>query len=140
MAKLLDRAKKLLAWRPRRRRNGKALAALVMLAWHSEWDRSQASSFHRTDLPDEARKTISNAIDVLHAHFGPAMSAGYRGGWDALLDDQEGWLQFDEVELAEARSRAQCGQTADCLHHLERALPQGYGVIAERLAHHVRSR
>lgn len=55
-------------------------------------------------------------------------------------DDGESYLSFDEPELDEARRRAERGQIDDCLHHLERALPEGYGVIAERLAHHFRSR
>lgn len=55
-------------------------------------------------------------------------------------DDGESHLWFDEPELHEARRRAERGQFEDCLHHLERALPEGYGIIAERLAHHFRSR
>lgn len=55
-------------------------------------------------------------------------------------DDGEGWLACDGDNLEEARRRANTGEFDDCLHHLERALPEGYGVIAERLAHHFRSR
>lgn len=47
--------------------------------------------------------------------------------------DEDGVIAFDETELEEARRRARCGQIDDCLHHLERALPEGYGVIAERI-------
>lgn len=55
-------------------------------------------------------------------------------------DDGEGHLSFNEPELDETRVRAQRGQIDDCLHHLERSLPEGYGVIAERLASAFRSR
>ncbi|PZU83959.1 MAG: hypothetical protein DI527_23415 [Chelatococcus sp.] len=59
---------------------------------------------------------------------------------DWAWDDGEGWLSCDLHNLDEARARAERGQVEDCLHHLERALPEGYGVIAERLAQHLRSR
>jgi hypothetical protein len=59
---------------------------------------------------------------------------------DEDWDDGEGWLACDGDDLEEARRRANTGEVDDCLHHLERALPEGYGVIAERLAHHFRSR
>lgn len=55
-------------------------------------------------------------------------------------DDGEGWLACDGDDLEEARRRANTGEFEDCLHHLERALPAEYAVIAERLAHHFRSR
>ncbi len=59
---------------------------------------------------------------------------------ESLWGDEDPPLRLDEGQLDEARARAAIGQIEDCLHHLERALPEGYGVIAERLAHHFRSR
>lgn len=58
-----------------------------------------------------------------------------------LSDDDEGfWGETDPAatcdmgQLAEALARARCGQIDDALHHLDRALPAGFGCIAERIA------
>jgi hypothetical protein len=141
MPSLIEKVKRLV----RERRPGpaefRAFKALRCLAWNLGWDRAaRSSSFHHTELPPSMKKAISDAIQTLHAYFGPAMPPGYRGGWDAFFDEDEGYLSCDAVALEEARARAAIGQIEDCLHHLERALPEGYGVIAERLAHHFRSR
>lgn len=60
--------------------------------------------------------------------------------WSALLDDYEFPSVVDDGEAEHARSLILRGQVEDCLIHLERALPADYAVIAERLAHHFRSR
>jgi hypothetical protein len=60
--------------------------------------------------------------------------------WSVLLDDYEFPSILDDSEATEALSRIECGQVEDCLIHLERALPGDYARIAERLAHHFRSR
>lgn len=51
--------------------------------------------------------------------------------------DDEDWLRFDENQLDAAAGYARRGQIADALHHLERALPEGFGDIAERIARHL---
>jgi hypothetical protein len=53
--------------------------------------------------------------------------------------DHETPLQLDEDQLDLALSRARFGHVDDALHHLQRALPEGYGEIADRLAHVFRS-
>ena len=58
---------------------------------------------------------------------------------DDEWDDGESYVQFDLAQLDEAQRRARYGQIDDDLHHLERALPEGYGDIAERLSHAFRS-
>ncbi|MBN9443652.1 hypothetical protein [Bosea sp. (in: a-proteobacteria)] len=60
--------------------------------------------------------------------------------WNDFLDDYEAPATLDEGEAEHARSLIMRGEIDDCLHHLERALPAEYAVIAERLAHHFRSR
>jgi hypothetical protein len=60
--------------------------------------------------------------------------------WSALLDDYEFPSVVDDAEAEHARSLIMRGQIEECLIHLERALPAEYAVIAERLAHHFRSR
>lgn len=60
--------------------------------------------------------------------------------WDDALDDYEAPVTLDEGQAEHARSLIMRGEIDDCLHHLERALPAEYAVIAERLAHHFRSR
>lgn len=60
--------------------------------------------------------------------------------FSALLDDYEFPSVVDDGEAEHARSLIMRGQVDDCLIHLERALPAEYAVIAERLAHHFRSR
>lgn len=63
-------------------------------------------------------------------------------GFD-LVADQDLWgdddppLRIDENQLDAAAGYARRGQVADALHHLERALPDGYGDIAERIARHL---
>lgn len=54
-------------------------------------------------------------------------------------DDGEGYVEFDLAQLDESQRRARYGQIDDALHHLERALPEGYGDIAERLSTAFRS-
>jgi phosphoglycerate-specific signal transduction histidine kinase len=53
-----------------------------------------------------------------------------------MLDDAARPV-LDQAEAELALSASQRGAIADTLHHLERALPEGYGEIAERLARHV---
>lgn len=60
--------------------------------------------------------------------------------WHDLLDEDESPAVLDEGEAERARSLIMRGEVDDCLHHLERALPADYAVIAERLAFHIRSR
>ena len=84
-----------------------------------------------------ALPVVLDAIDVIAKPLGyclidPATVADEDDDWD--------YLCFDAEELGEARARAERGQIDDTLHHLERALPADYAVIAERLAHAFRSR
>lgn len=119
----------------------RALKALQTLALNLGWDRDvRDGSWHHTELPQDRKKAISGAIDTLHLYFGPAMPPAYRGGWDAFLDEHEPPTVLDASEAEQARSLILRGEVDDCLHHLERALPADYAVIAERLAHHFRSR
>lgn len=118
-----------------------ACRALITLALSIGWDRdAREGSWHHTELLPDRKKAISGAMDRLHLYFGPAMPPAYRGGWDVFLDAYEAPPTIDEGEAEQARSLIMRGEIDDCLHHLERALPEGYGVIAERLAHHFRSR
>lgn len=118
-----------------------AFKALRTLALNLGWDReARAGSWHHTELPPSKKKTISDAIGALHAYFGPAMPPGYRGGWDAFFDEDESYLSCEINALEDARSCALLGQVDDCLHYLERALPQGYGDIGRALAIEFRSR
>lgn len=63
-------------------------------------------------------------------------------GFD-LVPDEDLWgdddppLRLDENQLDAAAAYARRGQFADALHHLERALPDGFGDIAERIARHL---
>lgn len=54
-----------------------------------------------------------------------------------LWGDDDPPLRLDENQLDAAAGYARRGQIADALHHLERALPDGYGDIAERIARHL---
>lgn len=86
----------------------------------------------------EGQDDLRSAIDLLAIRIGPQLSAL---GWDALLfDPYEVPSTIDEGEAELARSLILRGEFDDGLHHLERALPAEYAVIAERLAHHLRSR
>lgn len=51
--------------------------------------------------------------------------------------DDDPPLRLDENQLDAAAAYARRGQIADALHHLERALPDGFGDIAERIARHL---
>ncbi len=85
---------------------------------------------------DQGREVAIDALDTLASQIDHMIVPDDEGlGWD-----EDGLPSCDENELEEARRRANCGQIDDCLHHLERALPEGYGFIAERLADHFRSR
>lgn len=55
-------------------------------------------------------------------------------------DDGPSPLDFDQGQLDESLRRVRCGQIDDALHHLERALPRGYGVIAETIARRMETR
>ncbi len=68
-----------------------------------------------------------------------AMRLGLDVVEDAGWDDGESFVAFDLDQLDEAQRRARLGQIVDALHHIERALPEGYGDIAERLSHAFRS-
>ena len=54
-----------------------------------------------------------------------------------LWGDDDPPLRLDENQLDAAVGCVRRGQIADALHHLERALPDGYGDIAERIARHL---
>lgn len=69
-----------------------------------------------------------------------AMRLGLTVVDDDAWGDDETPLEVDSFHIDEALRRSRCGQIDDTLHHLERALPEGYGVIAERLASHMRTR
>lgn len=82
------------------------------------------------------RDDVINALDTLAAPLGQMLTEDEDGGdWDG-----EGWLSCDPHSLETAASYARRGAHDDALHHLERALPDGYGDIAARLADHLRSR
>lgn len=79
---------------------------------------------------------VVEALDTLADQVGHVLvPAAQYHAWS-----EEGPLVLDGDHIEEARSRAAIGQVDDCLHHLERALPADFAVIAERLAHHFRSR
>lgn len=80
---------------------------------------------------------LEGAMDLVILRVQPALA---RCGWQALLDEDVCLPTLDEGEIEHARSLILRGEIDDCLHHLERALPAEYAVIAERLAHHFRSR
>lgn len=125
-------------------------------------DAAMAAITNALRTPDEEREAIASAAEVARSNALTTVIKHFRGedqGREATVDaletlalqightvvpeedwDEDGLPSCDEDHLAEALSRAQLGQIDDCLHHLERALPQGYGIIAERLAGHFRSR
>jgi len=99
------------------------------------------------ELREEVRAIAVYIIGSKVADGIPARAAlerlAMRFGLDVYDSDEWGHhetpLQFDEDQLDLALSRARYGQIDDALHHLDRALPEGYGDIAERLTHAFRS-
>lgn len=82
-----------------------------------------------TDHKD-VRKAL-DALDDIAGRFGREAVP-----YTALLDD-DCPITFDGDQLDAAAGYARRGQFADALHHLERALPDGFGDIAERIARHL---
>lgn len=91
---------------------------------------------HMAGHPVE-HEQLEGALHRVVLSVKPALMAQ---AWNDALDDYEAPATLDEGEAEHARSLIMRGEIDDCLHHLERALPAEYAVIAERLAHHFRSR
>lgn len=91
---------------------------------------------HMAGQPVE-HEQLEGALHRVVLSVKPALMAE---AWNDALDDYEAPATLDEGEAEHARSLIMRGEIDDCLHHLERALPAEYAVIAERLAHHFRSR
>ncbi|MGY6246236.1 hypothetical protein ACXIUS_01645 [Bosea thiooxidans] len=91
---------------------------------------------HMAGQPVEHER-LEGALHRVVLSVKPALMAE---AWNDALDDYEAPATLDEGEAEHARSLIMRGEIDDCLHHLERALPAEYAVIAERLAHHFKSR
>ncbi|WP_336810900.1 hypothetical protein [Bosea sp. MMO-172] len=91
---------------------------------------------HMTGQPVEPEQ-LEDALQRVVLSVQPVLAPS---AWSILLDDYESPSTCDDGELAHSRSLILRGEVDDCLHHLERALPAEYAVIAERLAQHFRSR
>jgi hypothetical protein len=88
---------------------------------------------------DTDRKVLASALDTVLLRIQPDLrpSAWHRGWID---DDWDSPPTIDEEAAEAARSAMMRGAVEDALHHLERALPAGYAVIAEQLTSAFRSR
>ncbi len=78
--------------------------------------------------PEEDDSSLAS-LDLLLEYFCLSRCNG-----DCDSDDVPGRADdFETAEMQEALARARCGETADCIIHLGRALPQEYGAIADHL-------
>lgn len=92
---------------------------------------------HMTGHPVD-HDDLESALHTVVLRVQPALRPS---AWQVLLSDEYDFPAIlDAGEASEALSRIECGQVEDCLIHLERALPADFARIAERLAHHFRSR